>query len=103
MKALGTVGKLREQEDSFLVLRDSVPGKGAYGGSMKTAAKAGKTPPRSLPEAITRTLRHEVGDLLQTLYATVAILQKRLPADWDLERRILSDMRRRAESCKHML
>ncbi len=67
--------------------------------NIKTGFPAG----RSLPEAIARCLRHEVGDLLQTVYATVAILQKRLPAEWSLERRILGDMRNRAESCKELL
>src|SRR5947209_8098817 len=59
--------------------------------------------PRSLPEALARSLRHELGDLLQTIYATVAIFQKRLPPDWELERRILTDMRSRAEACKNLL
>src|SRR5262245_23193224 len=46
---------------------------------------------QNLPEALARTLRHEVGDLLQTVYATVAILQERLPREWSLERRVLTD------------
>src|SRR5262245_1200892 len=57
----------------------------------------------NLPEALARTLRHEVGDLLQTVYATVAILQERLPRDWSLERRVLTDLRGRAEVCKNLL
>jgi len=56
-----------------------------------------------VPEAIVRTLRHEVGDLLQTVYAAVAILKERLPADCQTERRILTDMRARAESCRDLL
>src|SRR5438093_6143915 len=68
-----------------------------------TMETAGKPAPGNMPELITRTLRHEVGDLLQTLYATVAILQRRLPADWIQERRVLSDLRARAESCKNLL
>jgi signal transduction histidine kinase len=63
----------------------------------------GRSSPRTIPEALTRTLRHEVGDLLQTLYATVAILQRRLPADWTQERRVLADLRSRAEACKNLL
>jgi signal transduction histidine kinase len=59
--------------------------------------------PQSLPEAVVRTLRHEVGDLLQTIYAAVAILKERLPEPMQTERRILSDMRTRAESCKELL
>jgi signal transduction histidine kinase len=57
----------------------------------------------SLPEVVVRTLRHEVGDLLQTVYATAAILQERLPADWTLERRIVADLRARGETCKNLL
>jgi signal transduction histidine kinase len=70
---------------------------------METAVKTDKPPARSLPEAIARSLRHEVGDLLQSVYSSVAILQNRLPADWSLERRILSDTRKRAETCKRFL
>jgi signal transduction histidine kinase len=54
-------------------------------------------------ETVTRTLRHEVGDLLQTVYSTVAILQERLGPDAKLERRFLGDLRARAETCKHEL
>jgi signal transduction histidine kinase len=63
------------------------------------------TPPGApnLPEVVVRTLRHEVGDLLQTVYATAAILQERLPADWALERRIVGDLRTRGEACKNLL
>jgi signal transduction histidine kinase len=57
----------------------------------------------SLAEVVVRTLRHEVGDLLQTVYATAAILQERLPSDWTLERRIVGDVRARGEACKDLL
>jgi signal transduction histidine kinase len=70
---------------------------------MKMAEHATRAPARNLPEAIARTVRHEMGDLLQTIYATVAILQKRLPADLELERRVLADLRKRAESCKQLI
>jgi signal transduction histidine kinase len=63
----------------------------------------GRPRPQSVPEAIVRTLRHEVGDLLQTVYAAVAILKERLPADLPTERRILTDMRARAETCRDLL
>src|SRR5438046_9166597 len=56
-----------------------------------------------LPEALARTLRHEVGDLLQTIYAAVAILQRRLSPEATLERRVLGDLRSRAEGCKRLL
>jgi signal transduction histidine kinase len=54
-------------------------------------------------EMVVRTLRHEVGDLLQSVYSAVAILQERLPAQQSLERGILADLRNRAELCKHEL
>lgn len=56
-----------------------------------------------LPEAVTRTVRHEVGDLLQTLYATVMLLQQRLPPGASLEQRLLADLRSRAERCRDFL
>jgi two-component system osmolarity sensor histidine kinase EnvZ len=52
---------------------------------------------------VARTIRHEVGDLLQTVYATAAILQERLPPEADLERRVVADMRTRAILCKNLL
>jgi K+-sensing histidine kinase KdpD len=60
-------------------------------------------PPPSLTEVLARLLRHEVGDLLQTIYATAAILQERLPQDLRLERKIVTDLRARAETCKNLL
>jgi signal transduction histidine kinase len=54
-------------------------------------------------DLVARTLRHEVGDLLQTVYAVVALLQERLPVEWSLERRLLTDLRSRAETCKYEL
>jgi two-component system, NtrC family, sensor histidine kinase HydH len=60
-------------------------------------------PPDQLVGLVTRTLRHEVGDLLQTIYSTVAILQERIPRDAQLERRFLTDLRGRAETCKDEL
>jgi signal transduction histidine kinase len=59
--------------------------------------------PTQLLESVTRTLRHEVGDLLQTIYSTVAILQERVPPQAQLERRFLGDLRGRAETCKDEL
>jgi hypothetical protein len=54
-------------------------------------------------EVVIRTLRHEVGDLLQTIYAAAAILNQRLPAGWELERRVVADLRTRGESCRKYL
>jgi C4-dicarboxylate-specific signal transduction histidine kinase len=47
-----------------------------------------------------RLLRHEVGDLLQSVYSTVGILLERLPDTLTLERRLISDLKTRAELCK---
>lgn len=54
-----------------------------------------------LTEMVVRTLRHEIGDLLQSVYSAVAILQERLPRGQTLERTILTDLRARAEACKN--
>jgi signal transduction histidine kinase len=62
-----------------------------------------KLTPERLLESVTRTLRHEVGDLLQTIYSTVAILQERIPRESQLERRFLGDLRGRAETCRDEL
>jgi signal transduction histidine kinase len=53
--------------------------------------------------ALARRLRHEVGDFLQKVYASTAILQNRLPPEWQQERVILARLRRQAESCKEFL
>jgi signal transduction histidine kinase len=47
-----------------------------------------------------RLLRHEVGDLLQSVYSTVAVLMERLPAEMKLERRLVTDLKNRAELCR---
>src|SRR5262249_887153 len=70
---------------------------------MAGAAQFASRPPQSLTEAITRTIRHDVGDLLQTIYATAAILQKRLPGEYEVEGRIITDLRARAAGCKDLL
>jgi signal transduction histidine kinase len=70
---------------------------------MEPMADSTITPSAQRLQVLTRTLRHEVGDLLQTVYATVAILQERLPPSQALERRILADLRVRAEVCKNEL
>jgi hypothetical protein len=54
-------------------------------------------------ERVARLLRHEVGDLLQTVYSTAAILGERLPAGLAMERRLVADLRARAELCKYEL
>ncbi len=55
------------------------------------------------PEELARTLRHEIGDFLQKVYAVVAILQDRLPEEMNQERDLLAGLRRRAEQCRHLV
>jgi signal transduction histidine kinase len=56
----------------------------------------------SSTEAAVRTLRHEVGDLLQSIYAAVAILRLRVPPN-SPESQVLSDLRRRSEMCRDLI
>src|SRR5262249_17827307 len=58
---------------------------------------------RPLPELVARSLRHEVGDFLQSVYATAALLQARLPAEAALERQLVGDLRGRAGAVKHVV
>src|SRR5579859_3528287 len=62
----------------------------------------GMLPPQ-ISEAVIRILRHEVGDLLQTVYSAAALLNQRLPPGWELERRVVADMRTRGETCRRYL
>lgn len=52
---------------------------------------------------LARALRHEMGDFLQKVYATIAIVQDRLPAGSDLEKDLLIRLRMRAGECKDLL
>jgi signal transduction histidine kinase len=67
------------------------------------------TPPQNQPGAeippqtVARALRHGVSSLLQTVYATVAILKDRLPADWEEERTLLSGAQSQAKACARFL
>jgi signal transduction histidine kinase len=70
---------------------------------MESNDEADRTPSAHLVEMVVRTLRHEVGDLLQSVYSAVALLQERLPKGQSLERTILADLRGRAEMCKNEL
>jgi len=54
-------------------------------------------------QRLARLLRHEVGDLLQSIYSTVAILLERLLQEQSQERRLLSELKNRAELCRHEL
>jgi signal transduction histidine kinase len=70
---------------------------------MESTGQPTVAPSQRLLETLARTIRHEVGDLLQTVYATVAILQERLGPTMALEKRLLADLRTRAETCKNEL
>lgn len=50
-----------------------------------------------------RTLRHEIGDFLQKVYASVALLEARLPPECRLEREILNQLHKGAESCRWLI
>jgi hypothetical protein len=57
----------------------------------------------ALAHRVARLLRHEVGDFLQTVYSTAAILNERLPTHLAQERRLVADLRSRAELCRFEL
>jgi signal transduction histidine kinase len=56
-----------------------------------------------VPEGLARSLRHEVGDFLQKVYSSVAVLQARLPQDSKLERDVLARLKSGAEGCKRLI
>jgi len=68
-----------------------------------TISKSEVTSAPNLAQSLGRTLRHELGDFLQKVYASVAILEARLPANWQIERDILGRLRQRAEACRDFL
>jgi len=59
--------------------------------------------PLVFTQRLARLLRHEVGDLLQSVYSVVAILLERLPEDRPQERRLLGDLKARAEVCRYQI
>jgi len=61
------------------------------------------SPDPRLPEYLIRTVRHDIGDFLQTVYSAIALLQYRLPPECEQERTILANLRVRAGSCKDLL
>lgn len=54
-------------------------------------------------QVLARTLRHEVGDFLQSVYAIAALLRDRLPEGMNQERNLLAHLRGRAEECRLIL
>jgi signal transduction histidine kinase len=67
---------------------------------MEKPAESTLTPSGRLVQMVARTLRHEVGDLLQTVYSAIAILRSRLPEAAAAERRLLTELHTQAEMCK---
>jgi signal transduction histidine kinase len=67
---------------------------------MPTGNEPALAPSQHLMERVVRTMRHEVGDLLQNIYSTVAILQQRLPDEQELERQLAGDLKMRAETTR---
>ena len=59
--------------------------------------------PPNTTQVVARLLRHEVGDLLQSVYATVAVLLDRLAPSATPERQLLDHLRHRAELCRFEL
>ena len=59
--------------------------------------------PPNATHVVARLLRHEVGDLLQAVYATVAVLLDRLAPGAAPERLLLDNLRQRAELCRFEL
>ena len=70
---------------------------------MEKTAESTLTPSARTIQMVARTLRHEVGDLLQTVYSSIAIMRSRLPAGAENERRLLADLHAQAEACKFKL
>jgi signal transduction histidine kinase len=64
-------------------------------------AKTADWPPRE--QLVIRAVRHEVGDFLQSVYAAAALLTSRLPPEAELERRLIAELRGRAEGVRQML
>jgi hypothetical protein len=58
---------------------------------------------QALAQRVARLLRHQVGDLLQTVYSAAAILDARLPTEFARERQLISDLKGRAEMCRFEL
>ncbi len=70
---------------------------------MESASESRLPPSARTLQMVARTFRHEVGDLLQTVYSAVAILRSRLPAGAESERRLLTELHAQAEACKFKL
>ena len=70
---------------------------------MEKPAESSLTPSAQTLQMVARTLRHEVGDLLQTIYSAIAILRSRLPDGAAAERRLLTELHTQAETCKYKL
>ena len=67
---------------------------------MRPSADISQEASQELAHRVARLLRHEVGDLLQSVYTSTAVLLERLAGPLDAERRLLEDLKGRAELCK---
>ncbi|MGL4550320.1 MAG: hypothetical protein ACRC33_03970 [Gemmataceae bacterium] len=56
--------------------------------------------PPDAPSRIARLLRHEIGDLLQSVYSTASVLASRLGPEQALERQLVAELKRRAEQLR---
>jgi two-component system, sensor histidine kinase len=70
---------------------------------MANPDKASSPLPQDQPAQLISMMRHEVADLLQTVYYAVPVLQRRLPEDWKVEQGLLAVLRRRAATCRDMI
>lgn len=58
---------------------------------------------QQLHTRLARALRHEIGDFLQKVYATLGVLQSRLPLSAGLERELLNRLLGRAAACRQLI
>jgi K+-sensing histidine kinase KdpD len=55
------------------------------------------------PHLLSRLFRHEIGNFLQAVYSTTAVLKRRLPADASPLLDLSADLRLQADSCRLLL
>lgn len=59
--------------------------------------------PPLTPHLLSRHFRHEIGNFLQAVYSSAAVLKRRLPADAGPLLDLTSDLRTQAEACRLLL
>lgn len=60
-------------------------------------------PMTAAPHLLSRLFRHEIGNFLQAVYSTTAVLKRRLPADAGPLLDLSADLRLQADSCRLLL